>query len=298
MFEQSAGYHQYLTEYAQGIYANPTEDLDLHKLLFPAIQVAANTGRYDVYAADPALTAVDTILARDGSPTRIQLDKRPDFWDCSPHAMEIGNFKPDLLQDNEMQIKEDSVNTLMSAQFTTRQVQAVQKVRSAITAVSGAGNWSASNADPIADIDALCKAVAMGCGRAPNTMLLGISAWARLRNHPAVLARIAGITTGATEQQVLEALTYKGITIHVAKTMAIVGGQMTELLANDIIVFYREDAPSRTDVSFGKEFTLSEDGPEVLEYEEKCVNVVDVLMWSSDSKVTNAAACARLEIAA
>lgn len=298
MFEKSQGFHEYLTAYAQGIYANPDEELDIHRLLFPTVKVAANTGRYDTYASDPALTAVDTILARDGSPRRIQLDKRPDFWDCKPNALEIINFKPDLLQDDADQQKEDSLRTLMSAQFTTRQVEAVSLVKKAIKAVTGVGNWSAEGADPIKDLDALCKAVSHGCGKAPNTMLMGMSAWAALRNHPAVLSRIQGQTAGASEEQLANALTYKGITIKVATNMAIIDGEMTELLANDIMVYYREEVPTRSDMSFGKEFTLSEDGPEVLEYEEKCVNVVDTLMWSSDTKVANAAAMARLEIAA
>lgn len=298
MFENSTGFHQYLTDFAQGIYANPDEDLDLHALLFPTVKVTANTGRYDAYAADPALTVVDTILARDGSPRRIQLDKRPAFWDCVPNAMEICNFKPDLLQDDADLIKEDSLRTLMSAQFTTRCSSAVNLVKAAITPVSGLGNWAAEGSDPIAELDTLCKAVAHGCGKAPNTLLLGMSAWAALRNHPAVLARIHGQTAGATEEKLAAMLTYKGITIHTAANMAIVNGSMTELLANDVMVFYRETVPTRADMSFGKEFTLSEAGPEVLEYEEKCVNVVDTLMWSSDTKVANAAAMARLEIAA
>lgn len=298
MFEQSTGFHQYLTNYAQSIYANPDEDLDLHRLLFPAVKVGANTGRFDKYASDPALTAVDTILARDGSPRRIQLDRRPDFWDCVPNALEICNFKPDMLQDNADILKEDALRTLMSTQFTGRQVAAVVKAKEAVKAVSGAGKWSAEGADPIRDLDALCKAVALGCGKAPNTLVMGISAWSVLRANAAVLDRTKHTTADITVDELAGMLTWKNLTIHVASNMAIIDGVMTELLEKDIFVFYREEAPTRSDLSFGKEFTLSENGPEVLEYEEKCVNVVNTLMWSSDSKVTNAAALSRLEIQA
>ena len=296
MFEQSTGFHRYLTDYAQSLYANPEEDLDLHRLLFPAVKVGSNTGRFDKYDIHPALTSVNTILARDGSPRRIQLDRRPAYWDCEPNALEICNFKPDLLQDDADIIKEDEIRTLMSAHFTGRKVMALEKVRAAVPAVQEAGKWGEADADPIEDIDTLCRAVSLGCGRTPNTLLMGVSAWAALRRHAAVLARVHGIAVDITPQTLADMLTYKGLTIHIAPTMASVKGEMQELLAKDLLVFYREDAPTRSDMSFGKEFTLSPNGPEVLEYEEKSVNVVDSLLWSSDTKVVNASALSRLEI--
>ena len=52
-----------------------------------------------------------------------------------------------------------------------------------------------------------------------------------------------------------------------------------------------------SDLSFGKEFTLSAGGPEVLTYKDHALYDVDVLLWSSDRQVANAAAAARLTVA-
>lgn len=296
MYEKSDSFNQLLTTYAQGAYQNPAEELDLTALFFPALKVGADTGRYDKYAWDPALTAVDTLLARDGTARRIQMDKRPAYWDCQPNALEIATFRPDVMQDNAAMLRQDKLRTLMSAQFVSRNVAAVKKVKAAVQAQSGKGVWSKTDTDIITELDGLLHSVVTGTGRKANKLVIGRQAWAVLRNHASIKDRATGLAYGITPEALKEMLSYGGLEVIISDTAALVKGKMTELLGMDVIALYNEATPSRTDLSFGKEFTLMPNGPEVLSYEERAVTIADVLMWSSDCQVTNANAAARLAV--
>lgn len=297
MFEKSDGFNQILTEYAQNAYLNPEEEVDLSRLFFPSLKVGAVTGRFDKYAFEAALTAVDTTLARDNSARRLQLDKTPDYWDCQPQGLEISAWKPSLLQDDARLIREDNLRTLMSAQFVSRQKTAVDAVKNGLTDHADLGGWKTDKTrDIIQDVEALCNSVVNGTGRKPNTLVMGHSAWASIRNADQFVNRISGLSFELTSQAFLDAISYKGLRLVIADSMAMIDGKMTELLANDVIALYNEESPTRSDLSFGKEFTLSPNGPEVISYEEHGLNIVDTLMWSSDRKITNSAAAARLVI--
>lgn len=296
MYEKSDSFNQVLTAYAQGAYQNPSEELDLTALFFPALKVGSNVGEFDKYAWSPALTAVDTLLARDGTARRIQMDKTPDYWNCKPHALEIATFRPDVMQDDAAMLREDKLRTLMSAQFVSRNVEAVQKVKAAVTAQTGKGVWSNTGTDIITELDGLLRSVVAGTGRKANKLVMGRQAWATLRNHESIKDRAHGLAYGITPEALKEMLSYGGLEVVIADTSALVNNAMTELLATDVIALYNEATPSRTDLSFGKEFTLMPNGPEVLSYEEHAVTIADVLLWSSDCKVTNANAAARLVV--
>lgn len=72
---------------------------------------------------------------------------------------------------------------------------------------------------------------------------------------------------------------------------------MAGIMDNDLFMFYSQDAPTRNDLSAAKDFTLEPAGPEVLSFEdERKMEVVDSLYWSTDRQVTCPAAAARLEI--
>jgi len=296
MYEKSDSFDELLTAYAQGAYQNPSEELDLTGLFFPAIKVGANIGEYDKYAWDPALTAVDTLLARDGSARRIRLNKTQAYWNCKPNALEIATFRPDVAQDDAATLREDKLRTLMSAQFVSRNAASVNLVKSAVQAQAGKGVWSSASTDVIGELDGLLRSVTAGTGRKANKLVMGRQAWAKLRNHASIKERAAGLAYGITPAALQEMLSYGGLEIVIADSSALSGGQMTELLAADVIALYNEATPSRADLSFGKEFTLMPNGPEVLSYEERAVTIADVLLWSSDCQVTNANAAARLVV--
>lgn len=297
MYEKSDTFNQVLTDYAQGIYLNPGDELDLARLFFGTVAVEAAVGQYDVYDSGPALSAVDARLPRDNSPHRIQLNRKPGFWNCTPQALEIATWKPMLLQKSGHVNREDAVRTLMSAQFATRQVQAVEAVKAAVPAGTvGTGDWSTDTTPVLEQLETLCRTVVENTGVRPTHLVLGHAAWNLLRNHKTLEGRFHALDYALKEDALLSMLSYRGVKLVVADTMARVDGVLTPLLDHDVIVMHQQEAPTRTDLSLGKEFTLSPNGPEVLSYVEHGINDVDVLMWSSDLKVTNAAAAARIVV--
>lgn len=296
MFETSDKYNSHLTTLAQGLWLYPGKEIDLMGVFFPMTAVDTAVGSFDKYLTAPALTPVDTRLARDNSPRRIQLNKVEGHWSCHPHALEIATDGVALLQKDATRIHEAHTRTLMSSFFTSRQVNAINAVKSNVASESTLGTWG-DDTDIIGELETLCKKVVMGCGKQPNKLVLGHTAWTKLRNHASFVSRIQGITTALTPEDLLSVLAYKGMEIVIADNMADINGTMTELLANDVIVLFNEATPSLEDMSFGKEFSLTPDGPEMLTYDENGgVRKVDALMWASDYQVINAASCARLEI--
>lgn len=299
MYEKSDNFNSILTKYAQGAYLNPGDEIDLTRLFFPTLEVDDAHGEFDIWKTKTALTAVDTSMARDNTPHRLQLDRVLGTYNCTPHGLEISRSAFNDMQKSGPRYQEAALRTLMSAQFASRQTDTVKAVKAAQAAESDMGAWTSNaNADVIGEIEELCHKVVEGTGSKPTDLIIGRTAWSKLRNHPTIVNRINGISYALPEDAILTLLAYKGVRLTVVDSMTMVGGKMKELLANDVIALYNLEAPSISDMSFGKEFTLSPNGPEVLSYDEHGgVVKVDELLWSSDCKVANAAALARLEVA-
>ncbi len=287
-----------LTNLAQGLWLYPSKETDLTRHIFPVVSVETETGLFDKYDIAPGLTPVDTTLSRDNSPRRIQLRKTEGNWRCLPQSLEIATFGPSLLQKGRAsQIREGKVRTLLSAMFASRQKATADALTAAVSATEGLGNWAADT-DVVGEIDTLCRQVAYGSGKKANKLLIGMDAWSALRNHPSVISRLPGLAYGLTPEALKDVLSYKGLEIILVDSAVIISGSITPLLSNGVVALFNEETPSLEDMSFGKEFSLTPNGPEVLSYKEHGgVNEVDMLMWSSDCQVVNPASCARLELA-
>lgn len=298
MYETSDKFNSILTKYAQGAYLNPGDEIDLTRIFFPTLGVEEAHGEFDIWKSKSALTAVDTSMARDNTPRRLQLDRTVGVFNCTPHGLEISRSAFNDMQKSGPRYQEAALRTLMSAQFASRQTATVKAVKAAKAAEDSLGAWTSnSTADVIGQIEQLCHNVVSGTGCKPTDILIGRTAWSKLRNHPTIVNRINGISYAMPEEAFLTLLAYKGVKLTVVDSMTMVNGAMTELLANDVIALYNQEAPTVSDMSFAKEFTLSPNGPEVLSYEEHGgVNKVDMLLWSSDCKVTNANAMSRLVV--
>ena len=218
MFQGTDQFNEILTQYAQGAYQNPGETVDLNKLLFPAVGVDEAEGWYEKWDIDTGYTAHDTTLPRHNTPHRIEISKSKGYFNCQPAALEIANWAPALMQKSGPRFKERCIRSLMSAQFTTRQVEAVQAFKTGITAEDGSlGKFSAEDADVITAIDTLLDKVAVGTyGRKPTHLIMGRSVWNTIRNHKTVLARTTGHAFAIFEEAFLSTLSFQGVQLVVA----------------------------------------------------------------------------------
>lgn len=301
MLQKAKSYNSYLTDLAQAAYADESESISA--LLFPAVEVKTQAGSFKKRDIDAAFRVYDASLARGGTPMRIDTNATEGFYNCKPEALAVGTWKFDLDQDSGTEEAEANLKDLMSTQLITREVKAVQLFRSGIPAISGAGVWSSdSSANIISELDAAILQIHAAIGRMPSHMVIGLSAWNIIRNHASVLSRISGITVDMTVDRLRSMLIHPGIDIRVASLPyqpakrgksasreAIVGG--------DVFVFYSQDAPTKDDLSVGKDFTLNGAGPEVTTYEDEAkLETVDTLYWSTDRQITCPAAGARIAV--
>lgn len=296
MFQGTDNFNQILTTYAQGAYANPDGAVDLSRLIFPEVAVEEALGTYDKWALDPAFTPVDATLARNQSAHRINVERTTGIFNCTPQALEIAHWTPALMQKSGARYREAGVRTLMSSQFITRQVGAVDLLKKAVA--EDTDLKITADADPVEKLDKLCEKIAGGVvGRMPKTLIMGRTAWNAIKNNEKMKTRCHGLAYAIKPEELKDALAYNGVDIVISDLYAKVNGVMVPLLGNDVVALYNEEAPGLSDLSFGKEFTLSAGGPEVLTYKDHALYDVDVLLWSSDRQVANAAAAARLTVA-
>lgn len=298
MFQGTDNFNQILTTYAQGAYANPDGQVDVSRLIFPTVAVEEALGTYDKWNLDPSFTPVDTVLARNQSAHRLNLDRVQETFNCTPNALEIAHWTPALMQKSGPRYREAGVRTLMSNQFISRQSTAVDILKREVAESTDLKITTEATVDPIEQIDKLCEKVASGVvGRMPTTLLMGRAAWNVIKNHEVVKKRCHGLDYSIKVEKLGEALAYNGINIIISDHYVKKNGVLVPLLGKDVVALYNEEAPGLSDLSFGKEFTLSAGGPEVLTYKDHALYDVDTLVWSSDRKVTNRAAAARLTVA-
>lgn len=300
MFQNAQTYNSYLTELAQAAYADESESIA--KLLFPAVEVTTAIGEYKRRDIDNAFRVYDTKLVRGNTPKRIDINATPAYYNCQPHALEVGTWRFDQDQEGGDAERESNLQDLMSAQLVSREAEAMSIFRAGVPAMSGAGTWSSADANIIAELNAMILQIHDAIGRMPSHLIFGLGAWATAQSHPSLVNRVAGIATDVTIERVKSMIVYPGLDVRIASMPYQAAprgktGALSGVVGNEVIVMYTQDAPTRNDMSAAKDFTLQASGPEVLSYEdERHMETVDSLYWSTDRQVTCPAAAARLEI--
>lgn len=300
MYQHAPTYNSYLSTLAQAAVADQAESIA--GFLFPPVQVPTPIGSYKKREIDNAFRIYDTKLSRGSAPTQILVNAEDAFWNCKPNALEVSNWQFDLDQEGGDDFREDNLQELISSQLVTREYEAVKLFQSAVTATSGAGVWKAGSGDVLAELDQAILRIHAAIGRMPTRIAFGLTAWSVAKNHASVIKRVSGIQTNMAIQAFAECLIFPGIEIRVGGVPAQAAkpgktADKAEILGNDIIIFYGQDAPTRSDMSAGKDFTLEAGGPEVhtIENEDEMVTK-DRLLWSTDRQVACPAAAARIVV--
>ena len=303
MFQHAASYNGYLTELCQAAHADEADSIG--NKLFPAVGVRTAVGTYKKRDIGNAFRVYRTALARGNSPTRIDTNATDGFYNCRPHALEVGTWKFDADQDDGgEEERESNLQELMSTQLVTREFQAVSIFKAGVPVTSGAGIWSGeagAAANIINELDTLAITIQAGIGRRPTHLIFGQNAWMIAKNHPSLRELIQGQTVAVSLELLRNMLIFPDINISVASMpynpeVRGKAGRLKTIMGMDVFMFYSSDAPTRNDMSAGKDFTMEPGGPEVLS-EEKTLETVDTLYWSTDRQVTCPAAAARLEVA-
>lgn len=300
MRQNAASYNSYLTTYAQALVADEQESIG--NFLFPAVQVPTMEGTYTKRDPNAAFRVYDTRLARDGSANRIIVDAVKGTFNCEPNALSVSTWNFDEMQDMGNEWREGNIRELLSTQMVTREAEALRIWRAGVQATSGMGtNWTTGQGDPIEELDSMIRAIHTAIGRMPNRMVIGLQAWAVLKNHAAIRDAVKGLQTVAGIDTIKGMLIKPDLEIKIGSLPYQPSGlgsasDKVELVGNEISIFYADDAPTRNDASAGKDFSLESGGAPEMHTFERDFSMEDTLLWSTDRQVANPAAAGRIVI--
>ena len=300
-----------LREYSQG--AAQSAIMPVADFLAPTVEVPTSVGRFKCYTEKHRFHIPDTLRTLGGRASELRFDATDATFNCEPHAL-------DYPVDNLEQLEADGLeNMLREGATAVAEVAALSHEKSVIDAALaavGAGTGMTWNdaADPISDVDdailSVIKAAKYGSLMGVG-ILFGASAWKIFKNQAKVRGRfVVGNGQGKsglglavpTEQSASQMF----IGTPDVRTSYMIYDSAPEgkaagiefLLDNTVLIFARKDAPSRRDPSFMKTFRLMNKFMVPGSYMRDDGRVeVAKFDWSEDVKVTNNAACVRLNVA-
>lgn len=164
------------------------------------------------------------------------------------------------------------------------------------TTLSGTSQWDDySNSNPDQDIETGRDAVFNGTGFDPNCMIISRAAWNALKRHPFFLEQVKGISIldGAQLRAMMMRL-FEIENIFVSKSLKVTskeGQTVTKgnVWGNDVVLFYRPDAPALMTPSFGYTFRMANKNEQIKirrEMNEDKADIVEILD-SFDQKILN-----------
>ncbi len=297
-----------LREFAQG--AAQSSIMPVADFLAPTVEVATSTGRYKVYTEKNRFHIPETLRALGGRASELRFEVTDATYNCEPHAL-------DYPVDNLEQLEAEGLeNMLREGAVAVAEVAALAHEKSVIDAAlaivgAGTGKSWVDAADPIADIDdailSVIKAAKYGSLMGVG-VLFGATAWKIFKNQAKVRGRFVvgnGAGKGSlglavpTEQSAGQMF----IGTPEVRTSYMIYDANPEgkaesvsfLLDSAVLIFARKDAPTRRDPSFMKTFRLMNRFMVPGSYVRDDGRVeVAKFDWSEDVKVTNSAACIRL----
>jgi len=301
-----------LREFAQG--AAQSAIMPVADFLAPTVEVATSVGRFKQYTEKHRFHIPDTLRSLGGRAAELRFEVSDSTFNCEPHAL-------DYPVDNLEQLEAEGLeNMLMEGATAVAEVAALSHEKAVIDAAlaacgAGTGKTWNSSADPISDVDdAILNVIKaakygslMGVG-----ILFGATAWKIFKNQDKVRGRFV-VGSGAkgggglglavpTEQSASQMFVGSPDirTSYMIYDTAPEGKaeSIQFLLDSAVLIFARKDAPTRRDPSFMKTFRLMNRYmvPGAYTRDDGRVEVAK-FDWSEDVKVTNSAACVRLNVA-
>jgi hypothetical protein len=292
---RSAGtVHTTLTNYASGVALDTASAIA--EFIAPTVPTGAQNGQYKEFNSANAFQVYNSARAVGGNRTRIEFDADDKFFNCRPQGLEIA------IDDSErdpgadpLSLEQAKTRTLVANTQVSHESKVISLIKSAKSAASGVGAWSSdAEADVVADIDAQIMAILSDTGMMPNGMVLGIGAWAIIKNHASVLSRLGDTRTkSATMAEFASMLLNPEIEIRVTALTANSNKPgktgKSQIVGNEVFIFCRSANPTAFDPSFAKTFMPSDTQiTAVRQYrDDSCSSDVFYIDWGEDIKITS-----------
>lgn len=299
MADRVYGRNETLTNFARGLSQDMAKSLA--EFIAPTVPTGTASGQYKSFSDKNSFQVPTTRRAIGGKANRIGFESEDAYYNCAPNALEITVDEAEraLAGQDQAMLEQAKTSVLVSTARLAHEVAVMAAVRAGVSAVGAVGVWSNDANDPIDELDAQIEAIATATGMLPNRMVLGLSAFRKLRKNAKVVARQPGASIiGLTTAQLAAMLINPAIEIRVgvlAYDTTKPGKTQSNALVvgNDALVFCASQSPTPYDPSFAKVFSTNSGNIfQVQMYQEDPRTDVIAADWSADIKIV-AASCAR-----
>ena len=301
---------QDLTTYAFAIMQDLQAAMAVADALAPVVPTGATTGRYNKFDTTQAFKSYGEAMARraiGGQANAIVLLSDAATFDAQPYGLRVSIDKAerDRAAGADALLEQSKTRTLMINCAVSRLADIVAKVKAAVSAMSGKGDWKNANTDPIAEINAAILAVYQASGMVPNRMTIDFGAWAALCSNPSILARMPGADIASvTTQRLVGLLLNPNMEIRIVETATLYGGGLGNaaatkkgLLNGTVLVHYTNPIATPYDPSFAKTFSPSASlMTQIYSYREEPHLDWFENDWTADVQIVSALLCKRIDV--
>lgn len=296
----SSTFNATLTNFAVGI-AEDARASALAEFIAPIVDTGGQSdGQYKNYNTKEAFLTYETARS-GGNRTMIDFSATDPYYTCRPNGLGIVTDEDEINRDSRC--REKKIKTLINTQTRSWEVKTFDLVRAAVAAVGGVGDWSDPAVDPIAQMDAQILDITTDCGGTmPNAMIMPLTVWNTVRNHPLVKARVVGLTAAVSMDQFRGMLLNPAIEVKLG-TMSYdtkkkgVAATKAQVLAADVFIFFRSQSPDTMDLSAFKTFsTTGTLAAAVRSYERNGTETVDFVDWNAYPQLTASIAIKRITV--
>lgn len=299
-----------LTAYAFGLTQDIVAVRRIIDLLTPTVPTGGTSGLYNIFEDTQAFKAYAASVARrqvGGQATAIEFLGSTQNYNVAPSGLRISidDFERAQAGGSTALLEQAKTRTLTVNCLVSQLSTVLSVVKNAVAAVAGLGKWNEANVDPIAELNALIKAVWKASGVVPNTIVMDFGAWCVLSSNPKILARMPGADVAAvTSARLQKMLVNPNIKLEIVETSVLSGGGLGNAgatiqgaLGGSVLAFFNSPTATVYDPSFAKCFSPSASlFTEVYGYRQE--PHLDWLEndWTSDVQVVSSKLCKRLDV--
>jgi len=291
-----------LSDYAFGVAADMAATLALANALAPVVETGVTNVQYVDFNEDNAFQVYNARRPVGGKRQRILFGSSESSVILGANGLEIPIDDQQKLRagDAFAMLEQATAKTLVTLGYNSHLSEVATVLKAGVAAVSGKGEWSSANVDPIDEIDEQIEAVARY--GMPNMLTLDIGAWRLAKNNPKVKSRFT--SAGFTLQDFAGQLLNPGIQINLTavglNTYGFANAAQTKkaALGAECWVHHSLATPTAYDPSMAKTFATRKElfnGVGIYR-DESCASDVYFIDWTALPKVISTKLGRRLVI--
>lgn len=265
----SATLNAELTEYAVGLYPEMAKTR-LAEFIAPTVAVSTVDGKYTEFDRGLPFTRIPTRMGEDGDMPELKINGRKISYDIVPHGIKskVNDFRKIAEGAGASLAEQARVKSLLSHQIIDREFAVADAVAASAVVADPTtyGKWLGSagaGEDIIGQLDDIIVKITEACGGVmmPNRMVIPLTLWAKIKNHPSIRERLNGIEAAAQLSKFGSYLVNPAIDIRLGTICYNNGARGKEaklqpIMGSSILVFNGETDPTTEDFSFMKTFML------------------------------------------